>query len=113
MSRVRRPRTSTLVLIGLFLAVFALYLLVRPVQATGGTTKRSVGSVSATSSPAQHHRPHRHRATPTPTATRPHTPRATPSAASPSPSPSASPSPTVGATATPSATASPSATATG
>jgi len=26
----RRPRTSTLVLTGLFLAVFALYLLVRP-----------------------------------------------------------------------------------
>ena len=38
--RGRRPRTSTIVLAGLFLAVLALYILVRPVPAGSGRVGR-------------------------------------------------------------------------
>ena len=73
----RRPRTSTLVLIGLFLGVLALYICVRPVdestaQPTGNTAPAATNPVPAY--------------TPSPTPTRP-----TPSR-SPSPSRTASPS---------------------
>jgi len=46
-----RPRTSTLVLIGLFLAVLALYVLVRPVSAPAGTVQPAVSPASPTPSP--------------------------------------------------------------
>jgi len=45
-----RPRTSTLVISGLFLAVLALYLLVRPVPAMD--TSAGAGQSAATTSPA-------------------------------------------------------------
>jgi hypothetical protein len=38
--RGRRPRTSTLVLIGLFVGVFALYILVRPVPAPAANVQQ-------------------------------------------------------------------------
>ena len=44
-----RPRTSTLVLIGLFLAVFALWVLVRPVSAPAGTVQPTVSPASPAS----------------------------------------------------------------
>ena len=47
-----RPRTSTLVISGLFLAVLALYILVRPVPppASAGTTQP--GTTSSSTAPA-------------------------------------------------------------
>ena len=98
--RDRRPRTSTLVLTGLFLAVFALYLWVRP-------NTEATGSIGHQTSPTTTHRPS-HTPSPTPTPRRTtHSP--TPSPASPSPSPALSgpsPSPSA-ASATASAPASP------
>ena len=47
--RDRRPRTSTLVLTGLFIVVFALYLYVREPQATGSPA--SAPSPTATQEP--------------------------------------------------------------
>ena len=46
-----RPRTSTLVISGLFLAVLALYILVRPVPppASAGTTQPGTTSSSTAS----------------------------------------------------------------
>jgi cytoskeletal protein RodZ len=77
----RRPRTSTLVLTGLFLAVFALYLLVRP-DTTDTGSAASDTSPTATHSPTQTPSP-----TPTPRRT---TQSPTPSPTSTSPSPAAS-----------------------
>jgi hypothetical protein len=45
--RGRRPRTSTIVLTGLFLAVLALYILVRPVPPAAG----EAGSAASPASP--------------------------------------------------------------
>ena len=39
-----RPRTSTIVLIGLFVGVFALYILVRPQSAPAGATQPASGN---------------------------------------------------------------------
>ena len=94
-----RPRTSTLVISGLFLAVLALYILVRPVPppASAGTTQSGATSSStAPASPSTSPRPTQspspsHTVSPsaTPTSTSPAplgSPTAAPSAASPSPS---------------------------
>ena len=50
-----RPRTSTLVISGLFLAVLALYILVRPVTppASAGTTQP--GATSSSTAPRHAH----------------------------------------------------------
>src|SRR5215468_7879881 len=85
----RRPRTSTLVLTGLFLAVFALYLLVRP-NTTDTGSAASDTSPTATHSPTQTPSP-----TPTPRRTT-HSPTPSPTSTSPSPTlsgPGSSPSP--------------------
>jgi cytoskeletal protein RodZ len=89
----RRPRTSTLVLSGLFLAVLALWLWVRPPVA-------DTASASPATTPAVTHPP-THTASPTPTHRRTdHSP--TPSATSPSPSPTTSgPSPSLSGAASP------------
>src|SRR5271165_401105 len=102
-----RPRTSTLVLIGLFLGVLALWVLVRPVPAPAGTGQQTVdptpASVPSTSRPAQSPSPVR-------SATRSHSPTPSPSGTrSPRPSHSPTPttSPTYGQTPTTSPTPSP------
>lgn len=98
-TRGHRPRTSTLVLIGLFVGVFALYFMVRPVP----TPAANVQPVT----PARSHQPYvpktyaprptrspSHSPSPSPhrTATPTHTPTPTTSASSgqPSPTPSVS-----------------------
>src|SRR5215468_754633 len=86
----RRPRTSTLVLTGLFLAVFALYLLVRPDTTDTGSAAADT-SPTATHSPTQTPSP-----TPTPRRTT-HSPTPSPTGTSPSPAESGpSPSPPAG-----------------
>jgi cytoskeletal protein RodZ len=85
----RRPRTSTLIISGLFLAVLALYILVRPVPVPAATVQQGATS---TVTPT---------VTPTPTRSVP-TPTRTPSPTrSPSVSPSATPSGSVTAPASP------------
>jgi hypothetical protein len=70
----RRPRTSTFVLMGLFLGVLALYVVVRPVPAgTAGTPAQPTQTASP--SPSK---------TPTPTG-QAAAPAATPSPSQPSP----------------------------
>ena len=93
-----RPRNSTLVLLGLFLAVLALYVLYSPPQVTAGTPQAP--------QPTQGHTPDPSTvpATPSPKPTR--SPRPTRSA-----TPSRSPSPS--GTATPGITVSPTSPATG
>jgi cytoskeletal protein RodZ len=94
--RGRRPRTSTLVLIGLFVGVFALYILVRPVPAPAANVEQVTPthsqqpdvpsksySPSPTRSPSHSPSPSPHRTTVTPTTS--HTP-ATSSPTSPVPS---------------------------
>lgn len=93
-----RPRTSTLVLIGLFAGVFALYILVRPVQAPAANVQQENPTpshqtyVPKTYSPSPTHSPSPHR-TVTPHPTR--TPTPTTSATSGTPSTSTSPSTTL------------------
>ena len=63
-----RPRTSTLLLAGLFLAMLALYILVRPVPAPAGSPEPAASAVSTpsparsaaspTRSPSPSHTPH-------------------------------------------------------
>jgi hypothetical protein len=96
-----RPRTSTLVISGLFLAVLALYILVRPVPTaapagssqyvghpapSASTSSPTRASPSPTRSPSPSHTPS---PVPTPTSSSPTSagsPTAAPSAVSPSPS---------------------------
>ena len=61
-----RPRTSTLVISGLFLAVLALYILVRPVTppASAGTTQP--GTTSSSTASGAHARAHADLALPDP-----------------------------------------------
>jgi hypothetical protein len=74
----RRPRTSTFVLMGLFLGVLALYVVVRPVPAgTAGTPAQP----TQTASPSPSKTPSK---TPTPTG-QAAAPAATPSPSQPSP----------------------------
>ena len=73
----RAPRTSTVVLVVLFLAVFALYLLVRPVPTISGLTSDGTAGSPQNTTPT---------ATPKPTPTRT-TPHASPSPTPPSPTP--------------------------
>jgi cytoskeletal protein RodZ len=83
----RRPRTSTLVLTGLFLAIFALYLWVSP-DTTDTASAGPASSPTATHSPTQTPSP-----TPTPRRTT-HSPTPSPTSTSPSPAVSEpSPSP--------------------
>jgi len=93
-----RPRTSTLVLIGLFVGVFALYILVRPTPAPAAnvqpanTTPSHQPYVPKTYSPSPTrtptHSPSPHRTvTPRPS----HTPTPTTPATSGQPSPTTSP----------------------
>jgi cytoskeletal protein RodZ len=99
-----RPRTSTLVLIGLFVGVFALYILVRPVQAPAAnvqqanTTPSHQTYVPKTYSPSPTRTPS-HSPSPSPRRTvKPsHTPTPTPTtpASSSQPSPTTSPSVTL------------------
>ena len=98
----RRPRTSTLVLTGLFLAVFALYLLVRPDTAVTGaaasdTSPTATHSPTQTPSPTPTPRRTTHSPTPSPTSTSPSPavsgPSPSPSGTSPTPSEPASPAP--------------------
>jgi len=87
-----RPRTSTLVISGLFVAVLALYILFRPVSAAQkAEISRSSGQQSPTPT-----------ASPSPTQTRPSPSR------SPSRSPSATPSVTPSGSGTPTTSPSPS-----
>ena len=101
----RRPRTSTLVLTGLFLAVLALYLWVRPnpvdTQTAGpGTASTTTHEPTHTPSPTPTHRPTSHSPTPAPTS-----PSPSPAVSGPSPSPSVvSPAPSDSASAEPSGT---------
>ena len=84
---IGRPRTSTIVLIVLFLGVLALYLVVRPLPVPAGTPAQDGTSVSTTS-PSTSRSP-----TPAPSRT---TPRASPSPTSarpPASSPATSPTP--------------------
>ena len=83
-----RPRTSTVVLIGLFLGVFALWIVVRPATATSttptGNTQSTTGNPaggSPTPTPAGTRSPASPSQTPTPTAT----PTTTPESGSPAP----------------------------
>ena len=98
--RDRRPRTSTLVLTGLFLAVFALYLWVRPnTEATGAPAP--VTSPSATHSAHTDAEPHAHAAAHDPFAHAvPVSPSPSPTLSGPGPSPSAA-SPTASGPASP------------
>lgn len=82
-----RPRTSTIVLIGLFLAVFALWIVVRPATATTTPTTPTGNVQSTKGSPAG--------GSPAPTTT---------STLAPSHSPSSSPSLTQTPSSTPTAT---------
>src|SRR5262249_30809123 len=92
--RMSRPRTSTVVLSALFVAVFALYLLVRPPTpstetSAPGTDSQSTPSDTASPSPTQTPR----HTSPSPSPSTP-TPSPSPTSARsgrPSPSPSASP----------------------
>src|SRR5258708_4997544 len=47
-----RPRTSTLVLIGLFLGALALYILARPASAPAGTVQQDVNPTPSPGAPA-------------------------------------------------------------
>src|SRR4029079_15803565 len=78
-----RPRTSTLVISGLFLAVLALYILVRPVPPPASADTTQPGTTSSSSSSS--------------TAT-------APARTSPRPTKSPRPSPTVSPSATPAST---------
>ena len=49
-----RPRTSTIVLAGLFLAVLALYILVRPAPAPAGAAQPAPGPASPLGHPIGH-----------------------------------------------------------
>lgn len=95
--RGRRPRTSTLVLIALFVGVFALYILVRPVPAPAANVEQvtpthsqqsdvpnKTYSPSPTRSPS--HSPSPHRTTVTPTTSHTPTTPATSGPTSPVPS---------------------------
>jgi cytoskeletal protein RodZ len=93
----KRPRTSTIVLAVLFLGVFALYILVRPVSVqeagqSAGTPTSPTSPTPSASSPARSPSPsHSPRPSRSPTPSRSATPSvsAAPSiAATPSPSPS-------------------------
>ena len=75
----RRLRTSTIVLTGLFLAVFALWLQVRPPSQSADAGPVQPGAPAATHAP-----------------TRASSPSPTPRHTSHSPTPSASPSPSLG-----------------
>lgn len=103
-----RPRTSTLVLIGLFIGVLALYILVRPVQSTpAGNVQQNVNPTPTyapasgrasqpTQSPAPAHSSSpSSSATPTPTQTPTQTaqPSHTPTPGASATSPSGSPAP--------------------
>jgi cytoskeletal protein RodZ len=94
--RGHRPRTSTLVLIGLFVGVFALYILVRPIPAPAANVDQVTpthsqqpavpgksSSPTPTRSPSHSPSPSPHRTTVTPTTS--HTP-ATSGPTSPTPS---------------------------
>jgi hypothetical protein len=117
MTKLGRPRISTVVLTVLFLGVWALYVLVRPVSSVTGSGTADTPAATSTHTPgnlAPHHHPHARHSSPAPTRTRRPKASHSPGAASPSPSPtlSAHPSPTVGSTGpSPSASPSPSATA--
>jgi cytoskeletal protein RodZ len=83
-----RPRTSTLVLIGLFLGFFALYITVRPVTAsnTGNVQQGNPAPAQTPATPAYNQTPRHHAQSPTPshsptpsaTRTPSHTPTPTP-----------------------------------
>jgi hypothetical protein len=83
-----RPRKSTLVLIGLFLGFFALYLMVRPVSATnaGNVQQGNPAPTQTPATPAYTQTPRHHTLSPTPshsptpsvTRTPSHTPTPTP-----------------------------------
>lgn len=85
---IGRPRKSTLVLIGLFLGFFALYLLVRPVTAsnTGNVQQENQAPTQTPATPAYTQTPRHHTLSPTPshsptpsvTGTPSHTPTPTP-----------------------------------
>jgi len=85
---IGRPRTSTLVLIGLFLGFFALYVLVRPATAsnTGNVQQDNPAPTQTPAAPAYTQTPRHHTVSPTPshsltpsvTGTPSHTPTPTP-----------------------------------
>ena len=89
---IHRPRTSTIVLTVLFLAVLVLYYLVRPASAPVGTTQPAPG-LTYTSTPApSYSSPAPAASSPSPSHTEQPSHSATPSA-TPSPSETSSPSP--------------------
>lgn len=65
---IGRPRTSTLVLIGLFLGFFALYVLVRPATAsnTGNVQQDNPAPTQTPTAPAYTQAPRHHTVSPTP-----------------------------------------------
>ena len=105
-----RPRTSTLVLIGLFLGFFVLYIWVRPVTAsnTGNVQQGNLAPTQSATTPAYTQTPRHHTLPPTPshsptprvTKTPAHTPTPTPATSTgtgtttPTPTTTASVSPT-------------------
>jgi hypothetical protein len=97
--QVKRPRISTMVLAALFLATFALYLLVRPVPVPAATVQPAQIPTSTPSPTAPASSP-----SPTATHSSPH-PSRTPSR-TPQPSSSVTPSATLSPLVTPSASAS-------
>jgi hypothetical protein len=87
-----RPRTSTLVLTGLFLAVLALYFWVRPVPVATSPARpalqpASVPSATLSPRPSRTHVP----ASVSPATATPSTSAPSPASPSPTPSPTASP----------------------
>jgi hypothetical protein len=93
-----RPRTSTLVIIGLFLAVLALYILVRPGSASTVQHTRHAKPAPTSTTPAPAVRPS---PAPTPSRTPGHSASPTHTA---SPSPSGTPTPSQTQTPTPGTT---------
>lgn len=97
-----RPRKSTLVLIGLFLGFFVLYIWVRPVTAsnTGNVQQDNPAPTQTPTTPAYTTTPRHHTLSPTPSVTRTpsHTPTPTPTTSTgtgtatptPTPTPTAS-----------------------
>lgn len=97
---IGRPRTSTLVLIGLFVGFLALYILVRPASSTstntGNVQQGNPAPTQTPSTPAYTQTP-RHTPTPTPTSETPRvtqTPSHTPTPATPTGTGTATPTPT-------------------
>jgi cytoskeletal protein RodZ len=99
-----RPRTSTLVLIGLFLGFFALYITVRPVTAsnTGNVQQGNPAPAQTPTTPAYNQTPRHHAQSPTPshsptpsaTRTPSHTPTPTPATSTGTGTGTATPTPT-------------------